>query len=139
MNSFPPVDDSVTHVLLVDEASALRESIARSLTGEGFQVHIATNRHESAAVLRDHRIDLVVMNMLMPHAEGIGTLMAIRSIAPTMKIIAMPGESGDQAGHFLPLAKSLGASAILTHPLDHELLLKTVHGLLSQELHQMAC
>lgn len=126
-------------VLLVDQPSEMRHSIERTLVAEGYQVHIATNRHEAAAEVREKPIHLVVMNMLMPHAEGIGTLMAIRSIAATLKLVAMPGESGDQAGRFLPLAKSLGASAILPHPLDHELLLKTVHGLLSQDLHQMAC
>ncbi len=138
MNSFPPADCPAC-VLLVDQASEMRHAIERTLTANGYQVHIATNRHEAAAEVRENEIHLVVMNMLMPHAEGIGTLMAIRSISPTMKLIAMPGETGDQAGHFLPLAKSLGASAILTHPLDHELLLKTVRGLLSQELRQMAC
>jgi DNA-binding NtrC family response regulator len=126
-------------VLLVDQPSEMRLAIERTLAAEGYQVHIATNRHEAAAEVQENSIHLVIMNMLMPHAEGIGTLMAIRSLAPTMKLIAMPGESGDQAGHFLPLAKSLGASAILTHPLDHQLMLKTVRGLLAQDLHQMAC
>jgi two-component system response regulator MprA len=138
MSSFPLADSPVC-VLLVDQPSEMRLAIERTLAAEGYQVHIATNRHEAAAEVRENSIHLVIMNMLMPHAEGIGTLMAIRSLAPTMKLIAMPGESGDQAGHFLPLAKSLGASAILTHPLDHQLMLKTVRGLLAQDLHQMAC
>jgi CheY-like chemotaxis protein len=78
------------------------------------------------------------MNMLMPHAEGIGALIAIRSIAPTMKIIAMSCENGDAAGHFLPLAKSLGASAILNHPFEPAKLIEITRSLLGVELHQMA-
>lgn len=125
-------------MLLVDEKSALRESLEQALGAEGYHVHVANNRHEAAHQVRTHPIDLVIMNMLMPHAEGIGALIAIRSIAPTMKIIAMSGENGDAAGHFLPLAKSLGASAILNHPFEPANLIEVTRSLLGVELHQMA-
>jgi CheY-like chemotaxis protein len=125
-------------MLLVDEKSTLRESLEQILGGEGYQIHVATNRLEAADQVRNHPIDLVVMNMLMPHAEAIGALIAIRSISPGLKIIAMSGENGDAAGHFLPLAKSLGASAILNHPFDAAKLIETTRHLLGAELQQLA-
>lgn len=137
MKSFPPAD-SATLVLIVDEASPLRETLERMLGEEGFRVHVAGDRHRAAELVREHAIDLVLMNMLMPHAEGIGTIIAVRSVRPDLRIIAMSSGNGDAADHFLPLAKSLGASALLRDPLDREKLIDAIRTQLGEGLRQMA-
>lgn len=55
-----------------------------------------------------------------------------------MKIIAM-SDAGDRTARFLPLAKSLGASALLADPLDHGKLTDTIRELAKQDLPQFAC
>lgn len=137
MKSFPPAD-SATLVLIVDEASPFRETLESMLRSEGFLVHLAADRHQAAALVRDHAIDLVLMNMLMPHAEGIGTIIAVRSLRPEIRIIAMSAGDGEAADHFLPLAKSLGASALLRDPLDREKLIDAIRTQLGEGLRQMA-
>lgn len=137
MKSFPPAD-SATLVLIVDVESALRETLEEMLRSEGFRVHVAGDRHRAAELVREHPVDLVLMNMLMPHAEGIGTIIAVRSVRPELRIIAMSCGNGDAADHFLPLAKSLGASALLRDPLDREKLLDAIRGQLDGALRQMA-
>ena len=138
MKSFPPAD-SATRVLLVDAESSLRKTLETFLADEGYQLHTAENRQEAAEQVRSTSIDLVLMNMLMPHAEGIGTIIAVRSVCPEIKIIAMSGATNSDAGHFLPLAKSLGATALLPDALDHDKLLATIRSVLVQEMHQVAC
>jgi len=63
---------------------------------------------------------------------------AIQGLAAGMKIIAMSSGQGQASGGALPLARSLGASALLSDPLDPMKLLAAVHGVLKQDLHQMA-
>ena len=138
MTSLPPTDSS-TRVLLVDEESSLRKSLELRLRNDGSLVSTAANRSEAVDYVRTSRVDLILLNMLMPGTEGIGTLIAIRSIAPEMKIVAMSDATGDPAARFLPLAKSLGASALLADPLDHGKLTATIRELLEQDLRQLAC
>lgn len=137
MKTFPPTGTE-TRILLVDHETSTSEELARILETEGLQAVVATNRHEALETIRQSPVALVIMNMLMPRAEGIGTLVAIQGLIPGMKIIAMSSGHGEASTGILPLAKSLGASALLSDPLDSAKLLDTVHGVLEQDLHQLA-
>lgn len=127
MKSLPPAD-SAPPVLVVDADPLLREKLTATLAAEGFPVLTAANRHQAAAAVLEHDVQVVLMNMLMPHAEGIGTLIAVRAVNPDIRVIAMSPPSCDGADHFMPLAKSLGATTLLRNPLDPSALLRAVHG-----------
>jgi DNA-binding NtrC family response regulator len=105
----------------------------------GFQTTTVLNRREALEQIRETSFNLVIVNMLMPRAEGIGSLIAIGGFAPAMKIIAMSDAQEVDGCDFLPLAKSLGASALLGDPLDPGKLLGAVHSVLDPDLHQVAC
>lgn len=137
MNASPPTG-TATRILLVDHDMSLRGTIEQVLKTDGFRTDTASNRHDALEVIRENPVDLVIMNMLMPGSEGIATIIAIRAFAPAMRIIAMSGGQAAGAGDFLPLAKSLGASALLSDPLDRGKLLDTVHEVLAPDLRQMA-
>ena len=137
MNPIPPAG-SATRILLVAEPSAMRETIEQILGSDGFHVLTATNRREAVERVRAGGIGLVLMDMLMPRAEGIGTLIAVRSCDPGMKIIAMSCDQQDAASHFLPLAESLGAAALLSDPLDAAKLIDCVRSLSDHEERRIA-
>ncbi len=126
-------------VLLVDVDSASRETLRQTLAAEGLDVLVAANRHQAAAHVRESGVDVVLMNMLMPHAEGIGTIIAVRAIRPELRIIAMSGSAGEGADHFMPLAKSLGATALLRDPSDRAALVETIHSVLAPAMERVAC
>jgi two-component system, chemotaxis family, chemotaxis protein CheY len=138
MKSFPPAD-SATRVLVVDADTESLETLRETLAAEGFHVLTATNRHQAAARVLEDGIDIVLMNMLMPRAEGIGTIIAVRAIRPEMGIIAMSGTAGDGADHFMPLAKSLGATALLRDPSDRGALVDAVRSALAAGMERLAC
>ncbi len=137
MKAVPPTDTE-TRILLVDHETSIREEIARILKTEGFQSVAAANRHEALEMIQQWPVSLVIMNMFMPRAEGIGILVAIQGLAPGMKIIAMSSGQGLASGGVMPLARSLGASALLSDPLDPMKLLAAIQGVLDQDLHQIA-
>jgi two-component system response regulator MprA len=134
----PPPNGTAVRILVVDHETPMRESIRQMLNHDGFPTDVACNRHEALARIHQGPVDLVILNMLIPGAEGIGTLIGIRSAAPAVKIIAMAGGHAAGTCDFLPLAKSLGATAVLGNPLDREKLLATVHEVATPELRQMA-
>lgn len=134
----PPPNGTAMRILVVDHETPLRESIRQILSHDGFLTDIARDRHEALARIDLSPVDLVILNMHIPGAEGIGTLIGIRSSAPAVKILAMAGGTAVGGGDFLPLAKSLGATAVLGNPLDRERLLATVHETVAPQRRQLA-
>ena len=137
MKTSPPTHPA-PRILLVEHEMSNCEELAFILMTHGFQADAAANRHEALEIIREWPVSLVILNMLMPHAEGIGTLVAIQGLAPGMKILAMAGGGGEASAGILSLAKSLGASLLSGDPLDSTSLLATVYGVLGPDLHQMA-
>ena len=133
-----PPSDNATSILLVDHDLSLREELCETLDADGFATCCAANRHEALEWLKQGGISIVILNMRMPGAESIGTIIAVRAHSSGMKIIAISGGVEQGPDGFLSLAKSLGATAVLSNPRDRNKLLDTVHGLLSPGLQQMA-
>src|SRR5262249_18489775 len=117
-------------ILLVDDDSALRDSIALVLEGAGFQVDQAEQGVTAMQLLRAHEPDLIITDILMPQMEGIETIREIRSVLSQTPIIAMSG-SAEPRADYLRMAQTFGASAVLAKPFDPAVLLELVNRLLS--------
>ena len=66
MNDTAPIG-----VLLVDDEAALREPLAEYLSRQGFGVTQASSAAEARTWLRDHRPDLVLLDIMMPGEDGL--------------------------------------------------------------------
>ncbi len=133
MTTFPPNKTSA-HILLVDQETPSRDAAGQILRTHGFQPRSAINRHEALGAIREESIELAIVNILLPGAEGIATTLGILASAPTMKIIALVGESAQAAG----LARSLGACALKGDPVDGPSLINMVRELLLSNPRQVA-
>jgi len=60
-----------TKLLLVDDDPELRELIGDYLTKQGFDVKTAGNGQEMDDVLQRHRIDLVLLDLMLPGEDGL--------------------------------------------------------------------
>ena len=76
------------------------------------------------------RFDLVITDILMPHKEGIETIMEIRTSNADVKIIEISG--GDRSGNnaYLDMAEKLGANRILKKPFGPKQLLSLIDEVL---------
>ena len=83
-------------ILVIDDDTAVRETIVQILEGEGFGVVAADNGRHGLDLFRSERPDLVITDMIMPEQLGADTVTAILSEQPRAKIIAMSGS--DQIG-----------------------------------------
>lgn len=137
MNSLPPSGSS-KRILVVEDEKPMREALDLALGNSGFQVVTATNGREAVNLARLMHFDLVITDMVMPGIAGIETIMALLAYDPEMKIIAISGVLPGAKGDFLPLAKSLGAAAVLRKPFDRESFIGTVHGVLEHHERRLA-
>ena len=103
-------------ILTVDDHPILREGIAAILAAEpDFElVGEANNGREAVDQFRTHRPDVTLMDLQMPHMNGIEAIRAIRKEFPDARIIVLTTYSGDAqavrafaAGAFGYLLKSM--------------------------------
>src|SRR3954462_12522168 len=67
------------HLLVVDDDQAVRDSLARSLQYNDYEVSTAEDGVEALAKLAAHRPDAVIMDVMMPRLDGLGTTRMLRS------------------------------------------------------------
>ena len=70
--------------------------------------------------------DLVITDMVMPEKEGLEVIKEIRSLFPSLKIIAISGGGRVNPTDYLRMAKFLGATKALAKPISSEALLGAI-------------
>lgn len=100
------------NVLVVDDEKSLRDFVRRNLEVRGYRVQIASNGIEALAVFENETIHLVILDIMMPHMDGLEATRRIReaSHVPIIILTAM-GEETDKVRAF-----DLGADDYLTKP-----------------------
>ena len=100
------------NVLVVDDEKSLRDFVRRNLEVRGYHVLTASNGIEALANFQNENIHLVIMDIMMPHMDGLEATRRIRqeSHVPIIILTAM-GEETDKVRAF-----DLGADDYLTKP-----------------------
>jgi len=100
------------NVMVVDDEKPLRDFVRRNLEVRGYRVLTAANGLEAMAVFQNENIHLVILDIMMPHMDGLEVTRRIReeSHAPIIILTAM-GEETDKVRAF-----DLGADDYLTKP-----------------------
>lgn len=114
------------HILIVDDDDALRLEIAAYLAGHGYVVHQAADAKQARVLLKSERIQLVVLDVMMPGEDG---LSLCRSMAnnpgPAVLMLSAMGESIDRV-----IGLELGADDYVVKPLEPRELLARIRALL---------
>jgi len=115
--------DRPARILVADDEAGIRGFLRMVLEDGGYEVIEAADGKQALKEMRAGRVDLAILDLVMPEQEGIETIGALRKEAPDVGIIAMSGAFG---GQFLKVARLLGAQAALMKPLSADLLLAKV-------------
>ena len=59
------------HILIVDDVAAIRDMVRMALEIEGFKVSDASNAHQANNLLEQEKIDLLLLDWMMPGISGI--------------------------------------------------------------------
>lgn len=113
-------------ILVVEDEKPLREFISRNLTARGFHVSTASNGLEALAIFNTETLDLIILDIMMPHMDGLETCRRIRqtSTIPIIVLTAL-GEESDKVA-----ALDQGADDYLTKPFGIEELLARVRAVM---------
>lgn len=120
-------------ILVIDDDKNVREYLTRILERNGYDVIDASNGKDGVELFRNKRVDLVIIDMLMPLMDGAETMLHLRSLAEDPKIIAISGGSAALGADVcLKVGELAGASRTLDKPIDRMGLLTAVGQLLGE-------
>jgi two-component system KDP operon response regulator KdpE len=83
-------------VLIVEDDSALRHSMARTLHALGFEVREASNGEAGLAELRSRRAEVVLLDLNIPGIGGVETAARMRDAYPHLPIIVLTVRDRDE-------------------------------------------
>jgi two-component system KDP operon response regulator KdpE len=115
-----------TRILVVEDEKPLREFIGRNLAARGFQLFYAANGLEALALFNTESLDLIIMDVMMPHMDGLEASHRIRQ-SSTLPIIILTA-LGDESDKVTAL--NMGADDYLTKPFGVDELLARVKAVL---------
>lgn len=113
-------------VLICDDEPELRRILAHLLAPR-YTVVEASTGEEALALIAKRRPDLVLLDMVMPGLDGLGTMKAYRALDPTLPTLVLTGADETETA---VRALSLGAHAYITKPFEPAVLLDEVRSIL---------
>ncbi|MCC7305567.1 MAG: response regulator [Alphaproteobacteria bacterium] len=120
-------------ILVIDDEDRVRKIVCDNLKLSGFQVSAATDGEEGLSMINpENPPRVVITDIIMPNKNGLEVIAEIRKIFPSIKVIAMSGGGRVKADDdLLEKAEEAGADAVLSKPLDLELLEKTINDFMT--------
>jgi two-component system OmpR family response regulator len=118
--------ESGPHILVVDDHPEIRQLVARYLTKHGFRTSAAESAAAARRVMQAAKIDLVVLDIMMPGEDGLSLTRSIRENAdiPVILLTAL-GEETDRI-----VGLEIGADDYLAKPFNPRELLARVKSVL---------
>ena len=131
-------DMSQPLLLVVDDEAGVRQSL-QMVFNKVYRVLEAASADEAIQKLTDERPDVVLLDIMMPGADGLAVLKQLRSIHPDCQVIMLTGLNTARTAF---AARGTGAFDYVTKPFDvEELRLRVEHAVekvqLSRELERL--
>ncbi len=120
-------------ILIIDDDETILGVFKRFLSGEGHEVTVAADGRAGLRALERGSVDLVITDIMMPEADGLEVVMAIRNGGVTTPVIAISGGMHAMPMDFLPMARKFGADQVLYKPVELGDLLAAVNKALEAD------
>ncbi|MBY8974539.1 response regulator [Rhodobacteraceae bacterium NNCM2] len=120
-HALPRLNTGAGLILVIDDVDSNRELLSRRLEREGHKVLLASSGAEGLALLAEHAVDVVLLDVLMPDMNGIEVLSAIKANAgwERIPVIMISGLTEMEA---VIRCISAGADDYLSKPINTVLL-----------------
>ena len=113
-------------ILVVDDERTLVKGIKFNLENEGYEVECAYDGAAAVEIAREGKLDLVILDLMMPEVDGLEACMRIREFSnvPVIMLTAKGAEEDKLRGY------DYGADDYMTKPFSPKVLLAKVNALL---------
>lgn len=122
------------HILIVDDHREIRDLVSRALSKEGFRVSAAADGKAMHKVLADGRIDLILLDLMLPGEDGLSLCRALRSESKVP--IIMLTAKGEEVDRVIGL--EMGADDYLPKPFGSRELIARIKAVLRRSQDSIA-
>src|SRR2546427_2049949 len=122
-----PIADRAV-VLVVDDDAAVRDALHLALDRE-YAVMDAPHGRAALSMVRSERVDLILLDILMPEIDGLEILQELKALEPDLPVIMM---TAVKTVRTTVAAMKLGASDYVTKPFQEEEMLAAIRRALEQ-------
>lgn len=114
-------------VLIAEDDRSVRQSLQRALRYEGYDISLAVDGAEALEAVKDDRPDVVILDIMMPHVDGLSVCRRIRAKGDDLPILMLTAkhEISDRVAGL-----DAGADDYLVKPFALEELLARLRALL---------
>jgi two-component system nitrogen regulation response regulator NtrX len=116
-------------ILVVDDESGVRASLAGILGDEGYVVQTLDSGEACLQALEGKRYDLLLLDVWMPRMDGLETLSRVRTLDPELPVVVISGHANIETA---VRAVRMGAQDFVEKPLSLEKTLLVVRNALRQ-------
>jgi two-component system OmpR family response regulator len=118
--------DKMPHILIVDDDREIRSLLTRFLGGHGYRISAAKDGAEMMRMFEAGRIDLIILDVMLPGEDGLSLCRRLRATSATP--IIMLTAVGDETDRIVGL--EMGADDYLSKPFNPRELLARVKAVL---------
>lgn len=118
------------HILIAEDDPDMQKILTLYLQKDGFEVSTVSNGKDAIDFLAEHRVDLVILDWMMPVQDGIQTCKEIRLLHIPTRILMLTARGKDEDEI---QGLTCGADDYLRKPFDIQILLLRVRKLCQAE------
>jgi signal transduction histidine kinase/DNA-binding response OmpR family regulator len=127
--SLSPTPITAKTILVVDDDPDIAQLVRIQLEGNGYRVLTASRGQKALEVVKEDKVDLVILDRLLPDVNGLRILDELKGTPSTARIPVIMLTVIEDEGE----AMARGASAYLVKPVNEQLLLEKVETVLSRD------
>ena len=116
-------------IVVADDDPDILSIVSMSLETQGWDVHKATNGREAVDLARDHRPDLIILDMMMPVMSGYEAITELKASDAT-RTIPIIGLSAKAMATDMERATDVGIDGYITKPFRIAQVLSVIEGYL---------
>jgi CheY-like chemotaxis protein len=107
-------------VLVVDDSPSMATTLVDILNIKGFEVYAAQSGAEALEILREHAVDILLTDVIMPDMNGVELYREARKIRSNLTTILMTAYAADD---IIRQGMAEGIRTVLNKPLNIDFLL----------------
>lgn len=112
-------------ILVIDDEESIRNLLKEVLERANHRVLEASDGREGLRLYQQNKVDLVLMDILMPGTDGLEATLQLTREYLDAKVIAMTGAQGER--NFLDVAKLFGARRVFEKPFNLDKLVEAIN------------
>lgn len=117
------MSESCIKVLVVDDETALADTLAQRLKMRDLLVKTAYSGEQALSKIREENPDVIILDLRMPEMHGMEVLKTVRKDYPLIQVIVLTGHGTDKEEQE---TRSLGGFDFLKKPTDVETLVDKI-------------